>query len=71
MELFSVENSILLWVIGSILLLLMPGIALVNALTGDFKDTTTKLTWVLVILFAPLFGWALYFLVGRKQKTTA
>lgn len=68
MELFSQEYSLIVWIVFGLILLVMPVIALISALTGTFKDSTTKLTWVLVIIFAPLFGWILYFLVGKKQR---
>ncbi len=44
--------------------------ALVDALTGDFKNSFTKIIWVLAILFIPFFGWILYFLIGRNQRLT-
>lgn len=44
--------------------------ALIDALTSNFKDSNTKLLWVLVILFVPLLGWILYFSIGRSQKLT-
>ncbi|RDC65825.1 PLDc N-terminal domain-containing protein [Adhaeribacter pallidiroseus] len=44
--------------------------ALVEVLRSDFKDSTTKLLWVLVILFITPLGWILYFLIGRKQRLT-
>jgi hypothetical protein len=56
-----------LFLIGAAILWLW---ALIDALRSDFKEGFTKLFWVLAILFIPLFGWVLYFLIGRKQRLT-
>ncbi|KYG82766.1 PLDc N-terminal domain-containing protein [Roseivirga echinicomitans] len=42
-------------------------IALVDCLKGDFSGDN-KIIWVLVIIFLPVLGSILYFLVGRNQK---
>ncbi len=41
---------------------------LVDIIRADFKDSTTKLIWVLVVLFAPFLGPILYLIIGRKTK---
>jgi hypothetical protein len=41
---------------------------LVDILRADFKDSTTKLLWVLVVLFAPFLGSVIYLIIGRKTK---
>jgi hypothetical protein len=41
---------------------------LVDIIRADFKDSTTKLIWVLVVLFAPFLGSILYLIIGRKTK---
>jgi hypothetical protein len=46
-------------------------IALVNVLRSDFKDSTSKLIWVVGILFMPLIGSILYLWIGRKQRVLA
>lgn len=46
----------------------LPFFALVDVLRSDFKDGTTKLIWVILILFAPFLGPLLYFAIGRNQK---
>ncbi|MBO0930872.1 PLDc_N domain-containing protein [Fibrella sp. HMF5036] len=43
-------------------------IALINALRSDFRGSSDKLIWVLVILFVPYFGPILYFTIGRQQR---
>jgi hypothetical protein len=41
--------------------------ALVGALTSEFREGTTKLVWVLVIIFMPFLGAILWFIMGRQQ----
>lgn len=43
-------------------------IALINILKSDFRDSTTKLIWVLVVLFLPFIGPILYFIIAPKDK---
>lgn len=44
-------------------------VCLVDIIKSDFKDNTTKLLWVVIVLLAPVIGSILYLLLGRKQKT--
>jgi hypothetical protein len=44
--------------------------ALIDLLSNDFGDSLNKLIWVFVIVFLPVLGAILYFLIGRKQKTS-
>ena len=41
---------------------------LLDAVRATFKDSATKIVWVLVILFAPFLGSVLYLLIGRNSK---
>lgn len=41
---------------------------LVDVVRANFKDSTTKLLWVIIILFAPFIGSVLYLAIGRKNK---
>ena len=68
MELLLPDMGLLFWTIFSSLIILLPIIALFSLLKSIFKDSKTKLIWVLVILFVPLAGPILYFLIGRKQR---
>jgi hypothetical protein len=43
-------------------------IALISCLRSNFQDSTHKLIWVLVILFLPLLGSILYFIISPKQR---
>ena len=59
---FGAAELILLAIIA------LPVIALVDIVKSNFKDSKTKLMWVIIILLLPLFGTILYFAVGRGQK---
>ena len=59
--------QILLIVLGSLLILLFPLLALISVLKNDFSGND-KIIWVLVIIFLPFFGSILYFAVGRSRK---
>lgn len=64
-------SAIGLWQIILILialgLILLPLIALIDILKNEFRDSN-KLIWVLVVLFFPILGSVLYFILGQKQK---
>ena len=68
MELLIPNMGLLFWTIFSLLIILLPIIALFSLLKSIFKDSTTKLIWVLVILLVPVAGPILYFFIGRRQR---
>ena len=43
-------------------------IALIDILKSDFRDTNGKIIWSLVVIFLPVIGSILYFLIGKSQK---
>lgn len=43
-------------------------IALIDILKSDFRDTNGKIIWALVVIFLPIIGSILYFLIGKSQK---
>jgi len=51
----------------SMVLFLIPLIALIDILKNNFLDNN-KIVWVLVVLFFPLIGAILYYTIGIKQK---
>lgn len=57
---------ILLGILASAIIL--PIIALIDIVRSNFKDSTTKLLWVLIVLLTPLLGTLIYFALGRQQK---
>jgi uncharacterized membrane protein len=71
MELLMPSVGLIIWSILSVISLVLTVIALVNVLRSQFKDSTSKLIWVAVILFMPLIGSILYLQIGRKQRVLA
>jgi hypothetical protein len=43
-------------------------VALIDILRSDFRDSNTKLIWVIVVVFVPVLGSILYFIMGGSQK---
>ena len=68
MELLLPDMGLVFWTIFLLLVILLPIIALFSLLKSIFKDSTTKLIWVLVILLVPVAGPILYLLIGRRQR---
>ncbi|MBX2913711.1 MAG: PLDc N-terminal domain-containing protein [Cyclobacteriaceae bacterium] len=52
------------------LVFLLPVFALIDILRHQFKGANDKLIWVVVVLFLPMFGSILYFIIGRSQRLT-
>jgi hypothetical protein len=42
--------------------------ALISCLKSNFRDSTNKIVWVVVILFLPLIGSILYFAISPQQR---
>ena len=51
-----------------VLPLILALICLIDILKSNFKDTTTKLIWVLIVLVAPIIGSLIYLFFGKRQK---
>jgi hypothetical protein len=45
--------------------------ALVDVLSSEFSEKNNKFIWIAVILFLPVLGPLLYFMLGKNQKTLA
>jgi uncharacterized membrane protein YhaH (DUF805 family) len=71
MELFSPDSGILFWTVLSLMLAVLPIIALITLLSKKYIDSTNKLIWVVVIVFVPVIGAILYFLIGHANKPAA
>jgi hypothetical protein len=58
------------WVVIGLFLpiFLLPFIALISILRNQFKGSSDKLIWVLVVIFLPILGSILYFAIGRAQR---
>ena len=63
----GVQELIILFFIFLPLILIIS--ALVDILKSEFTGNN-KIVWVLVVMFLPLLGSVLYFVIGRNQKTT-
>lgn len=59
------EIIIILFAIA--ILLILPILAIVDILKGNFKNND-KLIWILVVIFFGVIGALLYYIIGRKQK---
>lgn len=68
MELLTPSAGLILWIVLLFLTLLLPILAVVSLLRSEYRDSTTKLIWLIAILFVPLAGPILYYVIGRKQR---
>jgi len=48
-------------------IILLPLVVLVDILRSEFRDNN-KIIWVFVVIFFPIIGSILYFIIGRGQK---
>lgn len=61
--------TIIMIILGvGLFFLLLPLIAIIDIVRSNFPDNTEKLIWVLIVLFFPIFGSVLYFILGGKNK---
>ncbi len=56
-ELLIILPLFVLWIWG-----------IVDVVNSNFKEDSTKLLWIIIILIAPLIGILLYLIIGRKQR---
>jgi len=61
------DISQIYWQSLLIAILVLPVLALVHMLRNDFRGRH-RLIWVLIILFLPLFGAILYFILGKRYR---
>lgn len=71
MEEIIFGSGIFLTIMLGLLFLALPLIAIIHVLVSRFRDSTTKLMWLLVIFFIPFIGAILYFIIGRNQRIKA
>jgi len=69
MDLVTPELGLIFWVAFVIFVILFPLFALISVFSNRFPNNE-KLIWVLVILFAPLFGAMIYFIMGKSKQAT-
>ena len=68
MQLIEPELGLIFWLVLFACILSLWILALASILKSDFKDSTTKLIWILVVVFLPIIGSVLYFILGRNQR---
>ncbi|MPL54976.1 hypothetical protein SDC9_00442 [bioreactor metagenome] len=63
----------ILHLIFVLFIILLPSVlwifALIDILKSNFKDSTNKIIWVLIVLLLPVLGSILYFIFAGQQKT--
>lgn len=59
--------GLVIWQLLVLLAVLLPILALISILKNNFLNNE-KLVWVLVVLFVPLVGAILYFIIGRPKR---
>jgi hypothetical protein len=42
--------------------------ALIDILRSEFRESNTKLIWVIIVIFVPVLGSILYFILGGSHK---
>lgn len=52
------------WIAYLVLLI----IALIDVVKSEFRNPNDKLIYVIIVVFVPIVGPIIYFVVGRKQK---
>ncbi|NNE33043.1 MAG: hypothetical protein HKN40_11820 [Winogradskyella sp.] len=67
MDFITPESGLLVWSSIILLVIFLPILALVSILKNSFK-ANDKLIWVLVVLFLPILGSILYFIIGRSKR---
>ncbi|WP_179345406.1 PLDc N-terminal domain-containing protein [Winogradskyella ursingii] len=67
MDFIGPELILVVWAVLIIFGIVLPFIALISILKNRFKDND-KLIWVLVVLFLPILGSILYFVMGRSKR---
>jgi hypothetical protein len=51
-----------------LIVLIVPLVALIDILRSNFRESVNKIVWILTVLFLPLLGAILYFIIGRSQR---
>ena len=54
-------------IISTLVLFILPIIALIDIIKSDFKGNN-KLIWVIIVIFLSIPGIILYYAIGRSQK---
>jgi hypothetical protein len=67
---FLIGSSMLFIAVGAGLFVLWIW-AIIDVIRSEFKDSSTKIIWVALLIFLPLLGSIIYFFIGKSTKTIA
>ena len=62
----GIFGTAILFILGGLLVLLLPVFAIVDLLKSKMRDNE-KVLWIIVIIIIPIAGSLIYFLAGRKN----
>lgn len=66
MEILTPEYGLIMWTALSLVAFIAMSIGIYSVLTNDFKDSRTKLTWLIGIILLPIVGPLVYFKNKKK-----
>ncbi len=52
---------------GFLFLILLPVFAVIDILRNNLREND-KVIWIIIIIFVPILGSALYFLIGKNRR---
>jgi hypothetical protein len=68
MELFAPGFGLVFWSLLIFVQLVALALAATDILKNEFRTANDRLIWILIILFVPFLGVALYYVIGRKSR---
>lgn len=42
--------------------------AIIDIINSRFREDSTKILWILLVIFLPFLGTILYYVIGREQR---
>jgi hypothetical protein len=67
----SLARFLAFWVILGLSLFVLWLIVIVDIVTSEFKTSSNKTVWMLLVIFLPLLGMLLYMILGSSQKSNS
>jgi SNF family Na+-dependent transporter len=61
MDILTPQHGLIIWTILSLVAFISMIVGIYSILTNDFKDSKTKLTWLIGIILLPIVGPFVYF----------
>ncbi len=65
---FLLGSSMLFVAVGAGLFVLWVW-SIIDVIRSEFKDSSTKIIWIALLIFLPLLGSIIYFFIGKSTKT--